>query len=50
MIARESNAMQRDWLRRVLLVPQGRQTREVTATVGRSRAFVQRVKAGTQSD
>lgn len=50
MIARESNAMQRDRLRRVLLVPQGRQTREVTATVGRSRAFVQRVKAGTQSD
>lgn len=42
MIARESNAMQRDRLRSVLLVLQGRQTLEVTATVGRSRAFVQR--------
>ena len=46
MIARESNAMQRDRLRSVLLVLQGRQTLEVTATVARSRAFVQRVKAG----
>jgi len=42
MIARESNAMQRDRLRSVLLVLQGRQTLEVTATVGRSRAVVQR--------
>ena len=36
MIARESNAMQRDRLRSVLLVLQGRQTLEVTAT-GRSK-------------
>jgi transposase len=42
MIARESNAMQRDRLRSVMLALQGRQTLEVTATVGRSRAFVQR--------
>ena len=42
MIARESTAVQRDRLRSVLLVLQGRQTLEVTATVGRSRAFVQR--------
>ena len=42
MIARESNAVQRDRLRSVLLVLQGRQTLEVTAAVGRSRAFVQR--------
>jgi len=42
IIARESNAMQRDRLRSVLLVLQGRQTLEVTAAVGRSRAFVQR--------
>ena len=42
LIARESNAMQRDRLRSVLLVLQGRQTLEVSASVGRSRAFVQR--------
>lgn len=42
MIARESNAMQRDRPWSVLLVLQGRQTLEVTATVGRSRALVQR--------
>ena len=46
LIARESHAMQRDRLRSVLLVLQGRQTLEVSAAVGRSRAFVQRVKAG----
>jgi transposase len=38
--------MQRERLRSVLVVLQGRQTLEVAATVGRSRAFVQRVKAG----
>ena len=42
MITRESNATQRDRLRSVLLVLQGRQTLEVTSTVGRGRAFVQR--------
>jgi len=44
MITRESHAMQWDRLWSVLLVLQGRQTLDVTATVGRSRAFVQRVK------
>ena len=42
LIAGESNAMQRDRLRSVLRVLQGRQTLEVSASVGRSRAFVQR--------
>lgn len=46
LIAKEPDAIQRDRLRSVLLALQGRQTLEVAGTVGRSRAFVQRVKAG----
>ena len=42
LIAKESDAMQRDRLRSVLLVLQGRQALEVADAVGRSRRFVQR--------
>ena len=42
LIARESDAIQRDRLRSVLLALQGRETLEIAGTVGRSRAFVQR--------
>lgn len=42
LIAKESDAMQRDRLRSVLLVLQGRQALEVPKVVGRSRRFVQR--------
>ena len=42
LIAKESDAMQRDRLRSALLVLQGRQALEVADAVGRSRRFVQR--------
>jgi transposase len=42
LIAKESNVMQRDRLRSVLLVLQGRETLVVADAVGRSRRFVQR--------
>lgn len=42
LIAKESDAMQRDRLRSVLLVLQGRQALEVADVLGRSRRFVQR--------
>lgn len=42
LIANESDAMQRDRLRSVLRVLQGRQAVEVADVVGRSRRFVQR--------
>jgi transposase len=41
LIAKESDAVQRDRLRSVLLVLQGRQALEVAGVVGRSRRFVQ---------
>lgn len=41
LIAKESDAVQRDRLRSVLLVLQGRQALEVADVVGRSRRFVQ---------
>jgi len=40
LIAKESDAMQRDRLRSVWLVLQGRQALEVADVVGRSRRFV----------
>lgn len=42
LIAKESEAIQRDRLRSVLFASMGRETLEITGTVGRSRAFVQR--------
>lgn len=42
LIAKESDAIQRDRLRSVLLALQGRETLEIVGAVGRSRAFVQR--------
>jgi|688.fasta_scaffold111801_7 transposase len=42
LIAKESNVMQRDRLRSVLLVLQGRETLEIADAIGRSRRFVQR--------
>lgn len=48
LIAKESDATQRDRLRSVLLALQGRETLEIAGTVGRRRAFVQRW-AGTSS-
>ena len=42
LIAKESDAIQRDRLRSVLFALQGRETLEIAGTVGRSRAFVQR--------
>ncbi len=41
LIAKESDAIQRDRLRSVLFALQGRETLEIAGTVGRSRAFVQ---------
>jgi transposase len=42
LITNESDAINRDRLRSVLLALQGRETLEIAGTVGRSRAFVQR--------
>jgi hypothetical protein len=42
LIAKRSDAMQRDQLRSVLLMLQGRLALEVTDAVGRSRRYVQR--------
>lgn len=42
LITKESDAIQRDRLRSVLLALQGREMLEIAGTVGRSRAFVQR--------
>jgi transposase len=43
LVDKEPDAMQRDRLRSVLLALEGRETLEVAGTVGRSRAFVQRL-------
>ncbi len=42
LIAKESDAIQRDRLRSVLFALQGWETLEIAGTGGRSRAFVQR--------